>query len=179
MLNLLTERAKKNVAREYHLRLAAVACFFAVMEISFAALGGAFSFNALRNESTQLLQDTSILQKERDSAAEARIKEVAVLKSRLALLHSSIPPYPSEAISLIASLRHSGVRISSFVLSPAEKDEWMLTVTGIAATRDALAAFERALKDDRHFESVAVPVGNFAKGTDLQFTATAAYRGTL
>lgn len=178
MFNLLTERAKKNAAQEYRFRLAIVICLFIAAEICFAALGGIFSFIALKNEDTDLAQEVAMLHHtDGHATSTALIATVTKLKARLALLGAPPPVPPSDALAAVLSLRPVGVSLISFILAPSTEGGWTVSMTGMAATRDVLAMFEHALTGDRRFAHAEVPIGSFAKDKSIQFTATAAYRG--
>jgi hypothetical protein len=45
-----------------------------------------------------------------------------------------------------------------------------ILISGFADTRLALLSFERALKEDTRFADVVVPISNFIKGSNIQFT---------
>lgn len=179
MFNLLTEQAKKNAATEYRFRLAIVACALVCAEILLALLGGAFSFAALRAEGKRIEGEAAALQRARDaSAGTALLASVTEVSARLRALET--PPLAplSGALAAFVALRPSGIRIIAFIASPDSDSGWKLSASGIARTRDALALFERALKGDRRFAAVELPIASFAKDAELPFTVTAAYRDT-
>lgn len=179
MFNLLTEQAKKNATNEYRFRLASVACALAFAEILLALLGGAFSFIALRDEGRHLAVEAIALQNTRDARAGAtQLSVIAESQARLWALATNAPAPVSGALAALVSLRPNGIRIIALTASPAGEERWSLSASGIAATRDALASFERALKGDRRFAEVELPLGSFAKDAALPFTVTAEYRDT-
>lgn len=179
MFNLLTEQAKKNIATEYRFRLAIIACAFVSAEILLALLGGAFSFVALRDEGKRIANDAATLERTRDARAQvAQLSAVTEAQARLEALAKSSQVSVSGALAALVSLRPQGIRIVALVASHAGDGKWSLSASGIAATRDALASFESALKGDRRFAEVELPLGSFAKDAALPFTVTAAYRDT-
>ncbi|TSC84498.1 MAG: hypothetical protein G01um101417_163 [Parcubacteria group bacterium Gr01-1014_17] len=179
MFNLLTEQAKKNVAVEYRFRLAIVACAFVFAEILLALLGGAFSFLAIRGEGKRIAGEAAALAGARDArAGAAQLSSVTEIQARLEMLATNVPAHVSGALAALVALRPQSIRIVALTAFPAGEGNWSLSASGIAATRDALASFERALNGDRRFAEVELPLGSFAKDKELPFTVTAAYRDT-
>lgn len=179
MFTLLTEQAKENTATEYRFRLTIIACALACAEILLALLGGAFSFVALRDEGRRIASDAAALQNARDARAGAeQLSTVTEAQVRLEVLAKNVPAPVSGALAALVTLRPQGIRIVALTASPVGEERWNVSASGIAATRDALASFERVLTGDRRFAEVELPLGSFAKDEALPFTVTAAYRDT-
>lgn len=179
MFNLLTEQAKKNAVAEYRFRLAVALCIFASAEILLALAGGAFSFVALREEGERLEGDAVVQERARDARAGAElISSVRQTSARLEVLAKGASASLAPALSALVSLRSAGIKIVALTAFPASENKWSVSASGIAATRDALASFERALAGDRRFAEVALPLASFAKDEALPFTVTAIYLDT-
>lgn len=174
MFDLLTETEKKSVAREYALRLIAIVCFFVAVEIVFAAVGGVFSLRALRFSARSAPDETA--HESIPATDTSAVQVVERTRARLALLaeHASAPF--AQGLATFLAARPAGVRLTSFAAERGSEEEWTLVAQGVAATRDTLAAFERALRSRREFPAVSLPVESFAKGTQSPFTIRAIYR---
>ena len=178
MFNLLTEQAKKGAAREYRMRLMIVSYAFICAELLLAASGGILSFTALRAEGKHLGSVSDALHSARALADEAALLgEVKTTKARLALLAPSSAVSSADAVSAFAFLRTKGIRLAAIGAAPRPGGGWTISTSGVAATRDALAAFERAVKADSRFSETDFPLGSFAKEKDITFTVNVVYRG--
>lgn len=179
MFNLLTEQAQKNAKSEYRFRLAIVACIFIAGEILLALAGGAFSFVALREEGRRVAEDAIVEERARDARTGAElISSVRQTSARLEVLAKDTSAPLAQALAALTSLRPGGIKITALTAVPVPENKWSVSVGGVAATRDALAAFERTLAGDRRFAEVAIPLGSFAKDVGLPFTISALYRDT-
>ncbi len=179
MLNLLTESAQHDARREYRLRLAAVACLCIGAEVLVAVAGGALSFFASRVEGERLVAEEAA-KRSAPSASQGGFEEaVADTRARLAVLGA--PPHEalSGALIVLAAARTKDIRLTQFSAEPLSEGGWTVSVGGVAAHRDALAAFERAVQAERRFAQVSLPLGSFAKEKESSFTLRAQYRDTL
>jgi len=77
----------------------------------------------------------------------------------------------TEALLSILAQRGEGVALASFDYSKAGATA-TLKLRGMAENREALLAFERALKGDARFSKVDLPVSNLAKEKDIEFDLT-------
>ena len=179
MLNLLTESAQHDARREYRLRLAAVACLFVGVEILAAVAGGTLSFFALRAEGERLAAEEAAKLAVPPASQGGLEETVADTRARLAVLGA--PPHEalSGALTVLAAARTKDVRLTQFSAEPLAEGGWAISVGGVAAHRDALASFERAVKAERRFAEVSLPLGSFAKEKEAPFTLRALYRDTL
>ena len=178
MFNLLTEHAKRGAMREYRARLITVLCVFVGAELLLAASGGVFSFVALREEGKRLASELEVLHSTRALTEETvMIEEVKKTKARLGFLVSPHPIQVAEAVSAFASLRTAGIHLVAINVILNAEIEWTISVSGVAATRDALAEFESAVKADRRFADSDFPLGSFAKEKDIAFNISAMYLG--
>ncbi len=107
--------------------------------------------------------------------------EDAALSSRLTLLANNastlvaLSKVPSVSSILRATLAVSraGVTLSGFSYTPAtEKKVATLTISGSAATREALRNYQLALQDAPFARAAALPVSAYAKDSDIAFTIT-------
>lgn len=176
MFDLLLESERRDVLREYRLRLLAVASCALALEVFVAALGGMFSFQALRHEAA-VWRSGERVEEGVSQVAQSGTKELIERTSaRLALL--AAPPLPplTPGVDGLLSARVPGVRFVSIAAEASVAEGgWTLTAQGIAETRDALALFERALSARRAFTGVAIPVESFAKEAQAPFSLRALY----
>lgn len=89
----------------------------------------------------------------------------------------------SATISTFLSVSRPGIILSGIGYTPVspepafssnavENKEWILTLTGIAATRDALRNYQLALSDVPSSRGADLPVSAYAKDSNISFTIT-------
>ena len=172
MFNLLPQNEQRALALEYRLRLLIVA-LFALLFIG-ALAGGALIPSlflssqrediALKNE--EALKGEITLQSKYDLT---NILKLAKLKAN-ALVSDSGSPYLYEMFGQIIKDKTSAIKInglSARVSSPSDKT---IAVMGIARDRDSLVSFTKTLELEHDFDSVLVPVSNFAESMDIVFS---------
>lgn len=175
MFNVLTKSSQQDAVREYRLRIAAAACLVVTLEVLAAALGGAFSFQALKNES-ELWRNGKEVDTASPIAQGGNTREIIErIIARLTLLAAPPAPPLAPGIAALLSARVSGVLLVSFSAEATPDSGWTLVAQGVAATRSALAEFEQALTLRREFSSIEIPVESFAKETHAPFTLRALY----
>lgn len=174
MFNVLTKSSQQDAVREYRLRIAAAACLVVTLEVLATALGGAFSFQALRDE-VALWRNGG--EAERASPAEHSNAGELIERTNARLALLTVPPPAPLAPGVVAllSARVFGVRFVSFSAEAASDGGWTLIAQGVAATRSALAEFERALALRHEFSDIEIPVESFAKEAHAPFTLRALY----
>lgn len=175
MFNLLPKTEKEAIRREYRFRLAIV-----ILGLSFGSLIIA----------SVLLLPSFLLSSEKEKAAGQRYETLsasvkhnssdnldAVLrdaKQHLALLGHESPKILLHTLILrIASLKSDRVSLSNFSFVGMDDGKKTVTVSGVARDRASLLAFVRAIERAGLFEKVDVPISNFAKDTDINFSITA------
>lgn len=75
---------------------------------------------------------------------------------------------PTALISSIRTLAGKDISLTGFTLETGEAPK--LTVTGIAATREALQAYIETLKTQSNINNVDSPIANYVKSKDADFT---------
>jgi len=171
MFNLLPEKEKTNILREYKLRrLVVVAIFlFALGFISSIFLFPSFLLSSVKVSeleaevgnihSSVIFQETTRLEELMEDAR----KKLNAIKPRSDVL-------PSELIGKITESRGGNIRITGIqykVLSG--KNPETISVSGVARNRDSLLKFVKALEAEEMFDSVDLPVSNFAQDRDAVF----------
>lgn len=175
MFNLLPKTEKETIRREYRVRLAVVCLWlsFAVFIAASILLFPSFLLSSDKEKTAQEHFETLSKSVGRSNAAEldATLRDA---KSRLALLSRASPKmFLHELLTLIVSIKTDRISLTRFAfVSPAEgKRE--VDIVGVGKDRAALTAFIKALERTGLFEKVEVPISNFAKDTDIDFSVRA------
>lgn len=176
MFNLLPKPEKDAVRREYRVRLATVILWF---------LSAALVIGSL------LLLPSWFLSAQKEAAAESRFdalersvgrRESADLEGDLLALATQVQSLSREAppglfyelIGAVVSRRPKGVSLESIAVTDRGEGKHTVTVAGVAADRDALVSFSRALGEIPLLERAKLPLSNLAKESGIPFSLSAA-----
>ncbi|MDO8510238.1 MAG: hypothetical protein Q7S15_01285 [bacterium] len=175
MLNLLSSEQKKLLEREYYLRLMSIALVLLLAALFVAAL---------------FLVPTLILSRVRLDIAEGRLEEarktehlatakavgyeeleatVTKANAQIGILRPTYTLlYADELVRTVLGHKPSGIKITGFHLTGSEPREFF--VTGSSATRSMLLSFVQSLKREKIFTDVELPVSNFTKDSNIDFS---------
>jgi len=166
MINLLPVQKKKNIKKEYRLRLAITALFLSCATFSIV-------FVLLVSQHIVLSAKTAMAQRQKEvllaslnenfssDSAEQTNKKLAILKKDI----SKAVVY-RDVFNLIASKRGE-VMISGIYYQ--DDGGAKVQVSGVSPTREDLLLFVKNLEKSG-FASVTVPVSSFVKTRDLRFS---------
>ncbi|HVW82785.1 MAG TPA: hypothetical protein VHC68_02465 [Candidatus Paceibacterota bacterium] len=174
-INLLPEDRARGLVRDYWLRLAALAAFVAALLVAVNALLLAPSYGIVRGgiaaKKTQLAALTAAGASSGASAFAAGLADFTARASALEALADSAPDVP--LLAQVLAVAHPNVSLTGFVFASAKKGApASVSITGTAATRDALRAYDLALAGAPFAASVELPVSSYAAESDLPFTLT-------
>ena len=171
MINLIPPVARKKVAREYWLRVTAVACF-AVGTVSLIAgvlLLPTYVLIQLQidvqKSSADTLTDTasSYDVSAAQLIAASRQAQILVDRSQLAIV--------SNYVETIETIAGSDITVIDTEYMQGEEAD-QVSISGQAATRQALVNFRDQLEANPQFEAVDLPISNLIKDRDILFTIT-------
>lgn len=169
MLNFLPIEERKRLQKEYYLRLGSIAFLFIAGLFVIASVGLLPSYLRekieirahIEEEKARQGNDVALLEnkEEADKVMEMR----TYLEERVDLLKKN--PVISEAIQKMLAKKTPAITIDS-----VEFSKNILTIRGIAATRDDLISFDRSLHDEPFFKNINLPIASLAKNIDNDFT---------
>jgi hypothetical protein len=167
MFNLLLQKEKKSVYREYTLRLLSVIflAFFAVMFI-----GAIFllpSYVRLRLE--ERAHAAEILNIKKIDTDQELAVLLADAKIKISGLSTEKKISSKTVIENIVAARGNGIVLNG-IEYVHEGKEIHIRVSGISERRENLVAFSKELERDPIFNTVDVPVSNFVKDRDIEFS---------
>ena len=178
LTNLLPEARKELIVREYRFRLGVVVTILLSLLVCVAAV---------------LLVPTYIFLVADVNAKEARLTNIkaslssgeeATLSKRLAILSSNASSLislsntssVSALVRSVLAIPRPGVTLSGFAhiahTAGSSKTHGALTLSGVAATRDALRNYQLALQGESFVSSAELPVSVYAKDSNIAFTIT-------
>lgn len=173
LTNLLPQDRQAAARREYLIRVASVAC--GLLTLLALALGA-------------MLVPTYLYLADRVALAESRLGELDAalassgegeLSSRVASIKADVgrldaiyaSPSAAAAIRTVLLVPSEGVSLGGITFS-ASLAEGRMTVTGTAATREALRQYALALSSLPFAKSADLPLSAYAKESDIPFTIT-------
>lgn len=172
MFNLLPPNEKQNIIKEYASRRLILMSLFlcALGLIGITALIPSYLLSRARiNElSGDVKRSTALIEAK---VLEDQAKVVTLTNAKLGALSDVVDDVTIHDLFLnIIEKRGSGVRINALMYRRGDKDLGALTVTGVARDRESLSNFVQVLKGDPIFTKVDLPVSNFAKDKNTNFT---------
>lgn len=175
MFNLLPEQEKKEILTEYRIRRLIIASIF-LLVLGFIAVISLLP--------SYLLSSAKVVEGKDSVAAIERssiVAEEPALQSSLQVANVKLSALtPASANSLasvldaIGAARSEHIRLNGILFTRGAPGAGVATDTiqlsGVAKDRDSLSAFEDALKANPLFTSVDLPVSNFAKDQNEDFS---------
>ena len=170
MINLLPPQAKKNLTKEYWLRI------FSVWALLVSGL--CLILSALLLPTYILIHSQFNLlavedQKNNEIEGKFRMAEASVIEAnKLAeVLSQSLTNSDfTSIIEAIHSVRTQDIQLT--MINLAQGDAHTVQVQGEAASRASLIQFKSALESSPLFESALIPLSDFARDTKLPFSVT-------
>lgn len=175
LTDLLSPERRAALARGYFLRLGTVSALFATaLVIAAAALLAptyVFLARSIAAREARLASMKAAFASSDDAALSARLSAIKDDADALSALEHS--PSVSATVRSALAVSRAGVALSGFEYAPpAAKRPGSLTISGTAATRDALRGYQLALENAPFASSVSLPVSTYAKDKDIPFTIT-------
>ena len=174
MINLLPVEKKKQILLEYRMRLGVVVivAISALTTASLILLIPSYLLSISKyNTATKNLaileatQGGGLQEKEVNAQIGAMNKKIEFF-----LRGAGAQPFsPLEIISKILKIKGSTIKIQSFVYSTNTQGR-QLVITGKASSRDSLAEFVAALKEEPSFSRVELPISSYVKSSDIGFS---------
>ncbi|MDP9249157.1 MAG: hypothetical protein M3M85_01440 [bacterium] len=174
MINLIPNQEKKKKVKDFYFRLGAVfiaALGFCVAVGAVSLMPTYFLVSSELNIAEQKLfvqQNQPPTQTDQNLAA-----SVEDLDRKLALVESAEKnPYliSKSVIQAITIRKMPDIEITKFIYEKEGIGGRKIIILGEAPSRERLYQFRRALEGDVSFKKVELPISNFVKGSDIQFS---------
>lgn len=171
MFTFLPRGYREDTIREYRTRVLTVFVALCIVLVILSIALTMPTFVSLYYQKTvaasEKAQAEALQAQSADSSASAAVARV---DARLAAIRQGTSE--RTVISLFERLlapSRPGISITALSAARDEKNG-TLRVEGVAATRESLVAFSRALQGEPSFASVDLPVSSLAKNRDIQFS---------
>ncbi len=175
--NLLSHAAFAPLQRERKIRLAT-----AVARV--VALAAAIGVGALLPSVVQVAmeRETSQMRLQQGSEREALTEAQKVLQQARRFVNAvgrvRLGKVAGKLLADLLALSSASVQLKGVTITPVKKEGWYLSgsLTGVAASREALRSFEEQVRSYDGMEEVVVPLEAYAPRTDLRFSLRFRYR---
>ncbi|MDO8408364.1 MAG: hypothetical protein Q7S95_04015 [bacterium] len=174
-LNLLPAVRIRARLWRYISRLGTIAAYLALVLVLIAGILLIPTFVFLKSteatKQARLASIESVLSSSDEAALAARLSalsnDAAVLVSLASL------PSATDLVRQALAVRRSGITLSGVTYTPAKGSQpGTLVLSGTAAARNGLRAYQLAIANTPEFANADLPVGSYAKDSDIPFTIT-------
>jgi hypothetical protein len=173
-MNLLPEEKKKEFAKEYNLKYFSV--LFYLLAFAFLIAGSSVfpDYVMSRIDMIDYQNRNNSISSSETASTTAKIQaDFKDFEEKINFLAEALEDSvsPSLVLSNVIGEKTSGISLESFSYY-SETGGKKIVISGVAGTRDSLLLYKRKLEANLLFESVELPVSNFTKRTDIEFTTT-------
>jgi len=172
MFNLLPDILKEELKAEYKRRRLIVALIlFLFLELSFLV----FIFPTWlisRSKEREISSDIELVNGTLTSKDASPITSVITgMNMKLNFIDSTMQ-YPGVLpfIDVILSNKILSIRINEIFYTLDDQSAATITLAGVSSTREALVSFVKKLEDSGSFQAVNLPVSNFRKDKNIDFS---------
>ena len=182
LTNLLPEERARRLRREYFVRLATIAIvFLVVLTVTASALllpVYVYLKDKEREKEAALAEATQQLFLSDEETLRVRLSGLNKKVTRLQTLEGV--PSLSAIVRDVLDVDRSGITLSGLSLAQATGAKpGTVAITGTAATRDRLRAYQLALLATPFVKAADLPISAYAKDADISFTITVTLAPTL
>ncbi len=168
-LDLLPEDRRQKIRRAYVVRVGTVAAVLAVVLVVAAAAllvpTHLYLASALSARTARLASIESTISSADQTALGKRLAALQTDAGEIAMLSDT--PSASTVVRTVLAIGRLGVSLTGVNYIPLRGT---LTLSGIAATRNDLRAYQLALANTPGFLTADLPVSSYAKDHDIPFT---------
>jgi len=174
MINLIPIEEKKKIRKDFYYRffvlffimlgLLTIVLIVATLPAYFISLEKKISINS-RLE----IQKNEVMP-ELDQQAQTELKDLDAKLSLLDKAKRNKYVFSQKVVSEIISKKITGIKINRITYDNDSLEGRVISVSGLAQNRETLLLFRKALEEDNSFKNVDLPISNFVKGTDIEFS---------
>ena len=174
MINLIPNEEKKKMTRGFYFRFLAV--IFIMLGAFFLLFSVAVSPSFYLVSSRENLVNENIAAQLNEPMPETSLGTLSAaqdLEKKIGLTQTSIQnkfPVSEKVISEIVLHKMPDIKITQIFYEVTAAGEKKVTIKGNAPSRERLLLFRVALESSLAFETVDLPISNFVKGRNIEFS---------
>lgn len=174
MINLIPNQEKKRKVKDFYFRLVVV--FFVVLGFCFLIASAAILPSYFLSFVKKNLNDTKLEAQKKEPippASQSTVNLVADLNNKLNLIENAQKNkylVSVKVINEIISKKMSDIKITQIFYENSSIAGKKISIRGVAPSRERLLLFRLALEDDTAFKKVDLPISNFVKGSNIEFS---------
>jgi|GEM_PF-1947459 len=173
MANLLPVQEKKQLNKEYRIRLLIVyvVAVGILIAIAIVLLVPTYVFSLERNTSATKHLDIARASAKSPNENRDPVDIAQEVHDHITLLDldASKQVSPRTLFGRVVSYKPSTLTISSLLYN-SDSQGIQVTIEGVSSDRIGLDTFVKALKSESSFQSVELPISNLVSGTDITFS---------
>ncbi len=173
MLNLIPKEEKKKIVRSFYLKI--VVLFLVMGSLSVWVVTISILPAYFVSSTKKSIANNKLITQQQEPMPIPQEKTLSVIKetnNKLKLIENAEKNsflVSQKIIVAILSKKTPDIRITDISYENDLKKGRLISIQGIAPSREILLSFRQALEDDKNFKQVDLPVSNFVKGSDIQF----------
>ena len=174
MLNLLPQKQKVQLKKEYFLRrvIVGLELLLVVLVISLILLTPSYFLTRIRAEEASVELESVRRQLDSRLPPAEMVREISNGVRDAGALRPLANQRSAYELIRIFESRPITIKISEIEFSAPAAGQAQILVKGVAADRESLTAFGRTLEGRAEFQTVNVPVSNFVKEKNIDFLMT-------
>ncbi|MEK7182474.1 MAG: hypothetical protein AAB334_01395 [Patescibacteria group bacterium] len=174
MVNLLPQKEKEFIKKEYSARLIIVFLILLIITILLLVVFLIPSYISLSVKESTAVEQIDLIKKSilnKDNADTE--KKLNLIMTKISILDRNIDEYSlKDVVYEIIKNKLDGIHVSDFLYNKVQKKdgiEKVITIQGTSDTRDELLKFKDLLVGIKYFKEVNLPLSNLTKETDVYF----------
>lgn len=176
MINLIPNEEKKKMRRDFYYRLMVMFLVAVAMSIFIGVIVLVPSY-VLSAVKSKLALEKLELQKSEPVPVpdQVTLDAIATLDKKISIIEKIIQkPFgvADRVVSGVIVNKMPDIKIYSIAYKNDDESGRVIDIKGIAPSRNRLLAFRLALEDDDNFEKVDLPISNFVRGSNIDFSLT-------
>jgi hypothetical protein len=174
MANLITTQQKKNIKKDYNIRLLTTIFFLIFILGLFVLAYVAPYYFYVKHSYLMIINqfEKIIIPENNENIGESmsRIVNRTVEETKVVTFYTQNTLKPSEYLEKIVMSLNPNIKISRLVFGSNKNKEFQFLVSGLSSNREGLVVFIDDLKKEDSFLKVESPVSDFAKDNNIDFT---------
>lgn len=145
---------------------------FGLVIVFVVGIAGLFpTYVAFNSRQAVLNDEISALSTSPNTSADNSLKSWAdgVRKKLVSIAPAKDSDKPYELFVRTLAIKQPGIHLNGLAWHRDDADKLVVSLAGVAATREDLLAFEKALNDSKTFAHTTFPISDLAASTDITF----------